>query len=196
MEIVKYIVALYGSPRRQGNTATLLEQAARGARDGGASVEEIFLRDLSISPCLEIYECRERGRCAMHDDFDLLRDKLLACDGLMLASPIFFYTVSAHTKIFMDRCQEFWSKKYLIDKARFGLREPTRKALFVSVGATRGAKLFDGVLLTVKYFLDTLDMELWGSLAFKGLDGPADVLEHPEYLEEAYTTGVKLAGAI
>jgi multimeric flavodoxin WrbA len=193
---VKNILALYGSPRKHGNTSTLLERVVRGARDGGASVEEIFLRDLSISPCLEIYACRETGRCGMRDDFDSLREKLLTCDALMLASPIFFYTVSAHTKIFMDRCQEFWSKKYLIDKARFGLRPPTRKALFVSVGATSGAKLFDGVLLTMKYFLDTLDMELWGSLLFRGLDGQSDVLAHPDYLDEAYRTGCKLAAGI
>lgn len=193
---MKNILALYGSPRRSGNTSTLLEQAARGATDGGAAVEKILLRDLSISPCLEIYACREKGRCAMRDDFDSLRDKLLSCDALMLASPIFFYSVSAHTKIFMDRCQEFWSKKYLIDKASFGLRAPARKALFISAGATRGAKLFDGVLLTMKYFLDTLDMELWGSLLFRGLDGQSDVLEHPAYLDEAYRTGKEFAGAI
>jgi multimeric flavodoxin WrbA len=193
---MKSILALYGSPRKRGNTSVLLQRAVRGAQDGGASVEEIFLRDLSISPCLEIYACRKTGRCGIRDDFDPLRDKLLSCDALMLASPIFFYSVSAHTKIFMDRCQEFWSKKYLIDQARFGLRTPTRKALFVSAGATRGGKLFEGTLLSMRYFLDTLDMELWESLLYRGLDGPSDVLEHPEYTEETYRTGKELAGAI
>ena len=186
---MKNILAFYGSPRRKGNSATLLDQAVKGATEAGAAVEKIFLRDLSMSPCLEIYACRENGRCAIRDDFDALHEKLLSCDALMLASPIFFYTVSAHTKIFMDRCQGFWSKKYLVDKAPFGLRTPTRKALFVSVGATRGAKLFDGVLLTMKFFLDTLDMELWRSLLYKGLDGPTDVLAHPDYLEEAFMAG-------
>ncbi len=193
---MKNILAFYGSPRRKGNSATLLDQAVKGATEAGAVVEKIFLRDLSMSPCLEIYACREDGRCAIRDDFDAVREKLLSCDALMLASPIFFYTVSAHTKIFMDRCQGFWSKKYLVDKAPFGLRTPTRKALFVSVGATRGAKLFDGVLLTMKYFLDTLDMELWRSLLYKGLDGPTDVLEHPEYLEEAFLAGKEFFAAL
>jgi multimeric flavodoxin WrbA len=132
----------------------------------------------------------------MRDNFDPLRDKLLSCDALMLASPIFFYSVSAHTKIFMDRCQEFWAKKYLIDQAPFGLRTPTRKVLFVSAGATRGDKLFEGVLLSLRYFLDTLDMELWESLLYRGLDGASDVLKHPEYLEETYKTGKKFAEVI
>jgi multimeric flavodoxin WrbA len=193
---VRSILAIYGSPRKRGNTSVLLERAVRGATDCGASVEEIFLRDLSISPCLEIYACRKTGRCAIRDDFDSLRDKLISCDALMLASPMFFYSVSAHTKIFMDRCQEFWSKKYLIDQAPFGLRKPTRRALFISAGATRGDKLFDGALLSMKYFLDTLDMKLWQSLLYRGLDGPFDVLEHTEYLEETYMTGKELARAI
>ena len=65
----------------------------------------------------------------------------------MLASPIFFYSVSAHTKILMDRCQSLWVKKYWIDKIPYGQREPTRKGLFISVGATKGKRLFDAFAL-------------------------------------------------
>lgn len=106
------ITAIYGSPRRQGNTSQLLQRAVAGARDQGATVNEIVLRDLKISPCLEIYGCTRKGDCAIQDDFQQVRDSILASDGIMLASPIFFYTVSAHTKIFMDRCQSLWVKKY------------------------------------------------------------------------------------
>jgi multimeric flavodoxin WrbA len=190
---MKNILAIYGSPRQKGNTSTLLAHAVRGALYAGAEVEEVHLRTLSMSPCMEYYACKKTGRCIIHDDFQALHDKLLACDAMMLASPVFFYTVSAHTKIFMDRCQAQWAKKYLIDKARFGLSDTARKAMFISAGATKGAKLFDGVLLTVKYFLDALDMELWKSLTYCGLDGSLDVMEHPEFLEEAYRAGGELA---
>ena len=110
------IVAVYGSPRRKGNTATLLKKTVEGARDAGAQVEEIVLRDLKMSPCLEIYGCNKAGECRLKDDFQQARDHILACQGLMLASPVFFYTVSAHTKILMDRFQSLWVKKYWIDK--------------------------------------------------------------------------------
>lgn len=193
---MKNILALYGSPRKHGNTSTLLERAVAGARDGGAAVEQIHLRDLAMTPCLEIYACRKTGRCVIQDDFQPLHDRLLSCDALMLASPIFFYTVSAHTKIFMDRCQALWAKKYMLDKAPFGIRQPARKALFLSAGATRGSRLFDGVLLSMRYFLDALDMELWKSLLYRGLDGPRDVRAHPEYLEEAYLAGKEFALAV
>ena len=190
------IVAIYGSPRRRGNTATLLKHAVQGAVDAGAQVDEIILRDLKISPCLEIYACKKEGRCAIKDDFQQVVDQILSAKGLILASPIFFYTVSAHTKILMDRCQSLWVKKYWIDKVPFGQWEPKRKGLFISAGATQGKKLFDGTLLTVKYFFDVLDMELFGSLLYRGLDFEGDVLKHPEYLEEAYLAGKTFAEAL
>ena len=190
------ILAVYGSPRREGNTSVLLKQAVQGARDAGADIEEITLRDLKMSPCLEIYGCLKTGRCAINDDFQLLYDKMLSAKGLMLASPIFFYTVSAHTKILMDRCQSLWVKKYWIDKMQTGSPELTRLGLFISVGATKGKRLFDGTLLTIRYFFDALDMKLWRALLYRGLDFKGDVLKHPDYLKEAYEAGKDFVRAL
>jgi multimeric flavodoxin WrbA len=190
------ILAIYGSPRRKGNTSTLLKKAVDGARQAGGTVEEIVLRDHKMSPCLEIYGCRETGRCIIKDDFQKVYDQMLACRGIMLASPIMFYTVSAHTKILMDRCQSLWVKRYWIEKRPFGNKDFSRKGLFISVGATKGKRLFEGVLLTVRYFFDALDTELWRSLLYRGLDFERDVDKHPEYLEEAYMAGKDLVSAI
>jgi multimeric flavodoxin WrbA len=173
------ILAIYGSPRRKGNTSLLLQKAVEGACEAGAQVEEVVLRDLKMSPCLEIYGCKKTGRCVIKDDFQKVYDQLLACQGLILASPIFFYAVSAHTKILMDRCQSLWVKRYWIEKVPFGKHDAKRKGQF-----------------TVRYFFDALDAELWKSLLYRGLDFEGDVLEHPEYLEEAYLTGRELAYAI
>ena len=190
------IIAIYGSPRRKGNTSLLLKEAVRGAKEAGAQTDEVVLRDLDMSPCLEIYGCAKTGRCIMQDDFQGLYDQLLDCRGLMLASPIFFYTVSAHTKILMDRCQSLWVKKYWLDKSGSNTRDYKRKGLFISVGATKGKRLFEGTLLSVRYFFDVLDTELWRSLLYRNLDFEGDVLKHPEYLEEAYRSGKELAEAI
>jgi multimeric flavodoxin WrbA len=190
------IVAVYGSPRRKGNTSLLLKKAVQGARETGAEVEEVVLRDLEISPCLEIYGCKETGRCVIQDDFQRVLDQIQASKGIMLASPIFFYAVSAHTKMLIERCQSLWVKKYWIDKVPYGQRKPKRKGLFISVGATKGKKLFDGALLTVKYFFDVLDVELWKALLHRGLDFEGDVLKHPEFLEEAYSAGKEFCRSI
>ena len=190
------IIAIYGSPRRKGNTATLLQKAVEGARDAGAEVEEIVLRDLKMSPCLEIYGCKNAGECRLKDDFQTARDQILASQGLMLASPVFFYTVSAHTKILMDRFQSLWVKKYWVDDTPHQTLLAQRKALFISVGATKGKKLFDGILLSLKYFFDVIDMQLWKSLLYRGLDFEGDVLKFPQYLDEAYQAGKEFVKAI
>jgi multimeric flavodoxin WrbA len=190
------IIAIYGSPRRKGNTAALLKKAIEGARDAGADVEEIVLRDLKISPCLEIYGCLKAGECAIKDDFQMVRDKILHAKGLILASPVFFYTVSSHTKMLMDRFQSLWVKKYWVDKTPKEQQTNNRKGLFISVGATKGKKLFDGMLLSIRYFFDVLDMELWKALLYRQLDFQDDVLKHPEYLEEAYEAGKQFTSAI
>jgi multimeric flavodoxin WrbA len=187
------IVAIYGSPRRQGNTALLLKKAIEGAQDFGARVEEIRLRDLKISPCLEIYGCKETGECSIKDDFQKVRDTILASQGLMLASPIFFYNVSAHTKILMDRFQSLWVKKYWLENPSGDQKIVKRRGLFIAAGATKGKKLFDGVLLSLRYFFDVLDMELWKSLLYRGLDFEGDVLKFPAYLDEAYQAGREFA---
>ncbi|MFV0438686.1 MAG: flavodoxin family protein [Desulfopila sp.] len=183
------IVAIYGSPRRNGNSAGLLHQAVAGARAQGAEVEEIFLRDYKISPCLEIYQCIKTGECAIRDDFPQILAKIEACDGIMLASPIFFYTVSAHTKTFMDRCQSLWVRKYWINKEEFGKVPDKRQGLFLSVGATSGKKLFDGALLTVKYFFDVVDAALWKTVLVRGVDRRGEIDKCPDSLQEAYEAG-------
>jgi multimeric flavodoxin WrbA len=190
------ILAIYGSPRHEGNTALLLKKAVQGAIEAGAEVEEVVLRDLNMSPCLENYGCKETGRCVIQDDFQKLYDQLIACQVLMLASPVFFYAVSAHTKILMDRCQSLWVKRYWLEKTPIGRHSTPRKGLLISVGATKGKRLFDGTLLSIRYLFDILDVELWRSLLYRGLDLKGDVLEHPEYLDEAYRAGKELYQAL
>jgi multimeric flavodoxin WrbA len=187
------IIAIYGSPRRDGNSAALLKQAVEGARQAGANVEEVFLRDYKISPCLEIYNCIKTGECAIRDDFPEILAKLEASQGIMLASPIFFYTVSAHTKIFMDRCQSLWVRKYWIENQVFGEAPEIRKGLFISVGATGGKKLFDGAILTVKYFFDVLSAGLWKSVLCRDVDRKGEIDRREDYLAEAFEAGRDLA---
>ncbi len=187
------IIAIYGSPRRDGNSAVLLRQAVAGAREQGAQVEEVFLRDYKISPCLEIYACIKNGECAIRDDFPGILAKLESSVGIMLASPIFFYAVSAHTKIFIDRCQSLWVRKYWIENQVLGEAPQTRKGLFISVGATGGKKLFDGAILTVKYFFDVLNAGLWKTVLCRGVDRKGEIESRDDYLKESFEAGMELA---
>jgi multimeric flavodoxin WrbA len=159
-------------------------------------VEEFVLRDLKLSACLEIYSCRQDGECRIRDDFQKVREQVLASAGLMLASPIFYYAVSAHTKILMDRFHSVWVKKHWVDTNRNPATGLRRKGLFISAGATRGKRLFDGTLLSVRYFFDTLDMDLWRALLYRGLEHEGEAQTHSDYLDEAYRAGRDLAEAL
>ena len=190
------IIAIYGSPRRNGNTATLLKKAVSGARDAGATVDEFILCDLKISPCLEIYGCKKKGECFIQDDFQKIIEAIMNAHGLIIASPIFFYAVSAHTKALMDRCQSLWVKKNWIDKIPYSSQNYLRRGIFISVGATQGKKLFDGAILSVRYFMETLDMKLEKSLCYRGIDHEGDILKHQDYLNDACGVGYDLAKTV
>jgi len=186
------VLGLFGSPRRGGNTEILLEEALKGAEREGAEIERLFLSDLKITPCTECHGCDETGNCVILDDMQKIYPKLLEADIIILASPIFFYGVTAWAKTLIDRSQALWAKKYLVNDPSMGKRGKRRKGFFISVGATKGQKVFEGAILTVKYFFDALNTEYTGELLYRGVDGKGEILKHPKALEQAREAGRKL----
>ncbi len=98
----KQIVILKGSPRERGNSNVLADRVANGAKESGAQVESFYLHGMDIRPCDGCDFCRDAGICAVNDDMQMLYPKLLAADAVVLASPIYWFTVCAQTKVFMD----------------------------------------------------------------------------------------------
>lgn len=99
------IMVINGSPRRRGNSATLARRVVEGAKDAGAKVESFFLQALDIRACTACDACRTKLKkaCIIKDDMQKLYPKMKAADGIVIASPIYWFTVSAQTKLFMDR---------------------------------------------------------------------------------------------
>mgnify|MGYP001819173361 FL=1 len=184
------VLGILGSPRREGNTEILLDEALRGASDHGGLCEKVILRDLKITPCLEIYKCAEDGVCAIQDEMQGLFPKIIQAERLLLASPIFFYSVPALAKAMIDRCQSLWAKKYILKLPVSPIAD--RKGVFISVAATRGKKLFDGVRLTVRYFFDAIDVAYSDELFVRGADEKGEVRDQPEALKAAYDLGRRL----
>jgi len=190
-EVVK-ILGLFGSPRRGGNTELLLEEALKGAEKEGSKIERLYLSDFTITPCKECHGCDDTGNCIILDDMEKIYPKLLEADVVVLASPIFFYGVTAWAKALIDRSQALWARKYLLKDSSLGKEGKKRKGFFISVGATKGQKVFEGAILTVKYFFDVLNAEYAGELVFRGVEAKGDILNHPEALQQAYEAGRKL----
>lgn len=100
------VLVILGSPRKKGNSSTLAARISHGARSAGAEVEMVFLQDLKISPCRGCNTCQKRNSkgCAIKDDMQEIYPKLIEADAWVIASPVYWFTMSAQTKIFMDRC--------------------------------------------------------------------------------------------
>ena len=102
----KRVLVLLGSPRRKGNSSTLASHISGGAESAGAEVETVFLQGLKISPCRGCDTCKKDDTqgCAIKDDMQAIYPKLIGADAWVISSPVYWFTMSAQTKIFMDRC--------------------------------------------------------------------------------------------
>ena len=183
------VLGIMGSPRIGGNTDLLLDEALKGARSKGAEVEKITVSRLKIEPCREIYACTKDGKCPIKDDMTALYDKLVNAEAIIVATPIFFYTVSAQLMAFISRCQALWSRRYVLN-----IEMPLKKGAFIAVGATKGAKLFDGPKLTIRYFFKAINAEYTDELLIRGVDKKGEIKDHPTALADAYKLGERIAG--
>jgi multimeric flavodoxin WrbA len=180
------VLGIYGSPRRQGNSDTLMKAFLQGATEAGALVEEIFLREKKISPCLEIYHCFKDGTCPIKDDMREIYDKLLDADVVALASPVFFYSVSAQAKAMIDRTQALWARRYVL-KSDFPGNH--RQGVLLVTGATKGRLLFVGPRLVAKYFFDAINVRYAAEILVRGVDEKGAIKERFEVLEQARDLG-------
>ena len=183
------VLGIMGSPRMKGNTDLLLDEALKGAASQQAEVEKILVDKLQIAPCKEYYACLKSGKCVIKDDMDDIYDKLLTADAVIIASPIFFYTVSAQLMLLISRCQALWARKYVLKNMDI----PEKKGAFIAVGATRGEKLFDGPKLTIKYFFQAINAGYTDGLLVRGVDKKGEIKDHPTALSDAYELGKRLA---
>jgi multimeric flavodoxin WrbA len=180
------VLALMGSPRRGGNTDLLLGEFLDGADEEGVDTEVVAVAELDISPCRERYTCLDTGRCDLEDDMTPLYDRLIQAQVVVVATPIFFYGPTAQIKAVMDRCQALWCRKYHLKRP---LDRTRGQGYLISVAATNGRRLFDGLLLTIRYFFNVLDLKLDGQLLVRGADLAGDVLKQPEALTQARELG-------
>jgi multimeric flavodoxin WrbA len=104
--MAKKVLVLLGSPRRKGNSAILADQITKGVKSAKGKVETIYLHGKTIAPCKSCYACQKKGStgCSIKDDMQEIYPKLIEADAWVIASPVYWFTMSAQTKIFMDRC--------------------------------------------------------------------------------------------
>ena len=178
-----------GSPRKKGNSEILTLALLEGVRQAGGSPEIIRLCDLKISPCISCGGCDKTGKCVVEDDMTPLYEKIISTDKIIVSSPIFFYGVTAQTKAFVDRTQALWNRKRLLQEKNEWQDNPERRGFFISVAATKGARIFEGAVLTMKYAYDAMGMEYGGDFLVTGPDKRGDMARYEKKLAEAREVG-------
>lgn len=188
-------LGLQGSPRRKGNSDIMMSGFMEALEQFGIRTRIIDVTRRNIEPCREISVCETDGYCPIQDDMSTTIYPLLrAADIIVMASPIYFYSVTAQLKALIDRSQALWARKYALK-----LKDPQhgiRRGFFLGVGATSGKKLFEGALLTAKYFFDGISARYCGSLTYKGVEKRGQIQDQATLQEDLAREAKALASGL
>lgn len=177
----KTVLILSTSPRKGGSSDTLAEEFARGAREAGHQVEKIELYNKAIGFCRGCLACQKTRRCVIHDDADMIAQKMLTADVLVFATPIYFYEMCGQMKTMLDRSNPLYPADYAF-----------RKVYLLAAAADGELSAMDGAVKGLEGWLACFEKaKLAGTVFGGGADAVGTIQGNPA-LREAYEMGVKV----
>lgn len=176
---MKKVLILSGSPRKGGNSDVLCDEFGKGAIKNGHEVEKIFIAEKEISPCLGCYSCKKHGgRCVLNDDMGEILQKIIDCDVLVLASPVYFYSVCAQLKAVIDRTLARWTEI------------ENKELYYIMTAAEEERDTMDGTLACLRGFAKCINgYEEKGVLYGKGVSLRGEVKRNPDLMRIAFEMG-------
>ncbi len=181
------VLILMGSPRKEGNSTALARQVAAGAEATGAEVESFSLHTMEIKPCQACEACQEAtGKdCVIDDDMQILYPKLRQTHALVIASPIYWFTMSAQTKTFMDRCYALIGPQgYDLAQKRIGIVLTYGDSDPFTSGAINALRTFQDAF---RYVGAEIVGMIYGSAS-----EPGEIKANQDLMESAYELGKQL----
>ena len=187
------ILGIAGSPRLNGNSSLLLDEALKGAKEAGASINKIIVCNRDIYPCQGCGDCQKTGECTVDDSMDKVYSLTTSAHGIILAAPIYFNSLNAQTKALIDRHQCVWVRKALLEE---DVTDPktrhARRGLFLATAGADDPRAFDGALKVMDMFFDVLDIKYYERLLFFRIEKKGAIKKHPTALHDAYSSGEHL----
>ena len=176
------ILIIVGSARRGGNTEQLAHAFARGAEAAGNEVVTLSVADLAVKPCVGCNACsrREGNTCFQDDDMSIVYRHLASADTLVLATPVYFYGISAQLKTLVDRLHTPLRNTF-----------PLRRMALLAVGASSRPELFDAIMMQYRLVLGYFHLEDVGTVLVHGMKERGDIAASPA-LDEACRLGRSL----
>jgi multimeric flavodoxin WrbA len=189
------VMIVKGSPRRQGNSAALAERVAAGAQAAGAQVRSHYLHGMDIQPCDACDSCQpaKDAGCVIDDDMQALYPELREADAIVYASPIYWFTVSAQIKLFMDRC-------YALGDEDAGVQGHGLAGKRIGVVLTYGGDdpYDSGAINAIRMFQDAFDYipsEIVG-FVYGYASSAGEVRQNRELMQKAFELGKKLGSGV
>lgn len=175
----KKILILSGSPRKGGNSDILCDCFMKGAQEAGNSVTKIFVSSKKISYCHACYFCRDhKGECAIKDDMTEILNLMLDADAIVMASPVYFYSIDAQLKAVIDRSVARW------------LEIKNKEFYYIMTAAEDTDTVMNCTLECFRGFAACLDGSVEKGVIYgNGVYEKGEVSAHPELLQQAYEMG-------
>jgi multimeric flavodoxin WrbA len=185
---MKKAVVIFGSPRKNSNTAILVNEAIRGMEASGIQAEVFYLNELQLKGCQACYYCKEvqEARCKVKDDMAKIMDAINNADGILVASPIYWGHVTAQTKTWLDRMFPYIDMKV-------GSRLPRGKtASFIFTQNQANPDLFLPAIESFKMMLGYIGFAAGDTLIANDLDKGHKPMatENPAFMEQAFALGL------
>lgn len=189
------VIGISGSPRKKGFTDLLLDESLDGARAAGASTDKIILNDLSLKPCQECRQCSDAGECVQPDEMKTVYQKIYDADALIIASPIYFGTITAQLKTMIDRCNSIWAARRLNKSVK--PRGPAKNGAFICVAGKDKKEYFKNAKSIIRILFAAIGVNYSKELFVGGADNiSADSGKKKDALLKAYELGLSLSKII
>ena len=190
------VCGFVGSPVKKGNVDLLVSRVLEGAESEGADTQKIYLNDLKIKPCQGCLKDPDPEYCLFDDDMRMVYEALDMCDVIVLGSPIYFDTVSAQTKLIIDRsnCLNPYVQKEDGTHGFVRRKKRRNKGIFIAVG---GQDRDHGpILATVKGFFRWANIDMVDKILYAGAEERRGAVgDEPEVMDRAFNIGARAAGS-
>ena len=174
----KKVLIISTSPRKGGNSDTLAEEFARGAKEAGHEVEKSGLWDKTIGFCRGCLACQKTGRCVIHDDADAIARKMLTADVIVFATPIYYYEMSGQMKTMLDRANPLFSADYTF-----------RDIYLLATAADTDDSAMDGAAKGLEGWISCFEKARLAGMVFGGGADAIGTIQGNPALNEAYEMG-------
>ncbi|MCL4439713.1 MAG: flavodoxin family protein [Firmicutes bacterium] len=182
---MKKVLAFIGSPRKDGNTSSIVGEVVRGAKEAGAKTKVYYLNEMNIGPCQSCFYCRGVEECSIKDDMQSVYVDIKEADAIVIGSPIYFGQVTAQTKLLMDRLYPMIDSPF---KSRFG----NKKAVVVYSLGNINADLFKQYLDYNTNVISCYGLNVIDTILTLGAIDPKTAISNETIMEKAFKTGKEL----